>query len=417
MTAEKDECEAAQAVGGRAWQRHDVDSDAPYSVREVGRLSIALARPVRPGGRAAAALAARLIERLRPPYVAMSGACSGRPGEVALGDVVVAEHVYAYDEGRVGAAGFEADHRHLPQDRAWVRAAQDFDPTGLPSHCAATQAGALLWFLERLRDGREPRDEPARRRWFPGKAWPAWLDEWAAQGLIERHARHNVLTAKGKGFLERALYDDVDGPARMPFAVKAAPMASGASEVARGGVWEWLAGMGQRGIAALDREAAAVATVAHEHRLPWLVAKGVADHADGRDDGRFRAFAARASAEVLYALLASRVPPVPPAVIPPATPSTMDLPPVPSTVERPVALEGRARRLTGRDKLAFCRQLGDSWRELADALEVPPHAKARFGHGDEPRDLWEWLEMRGRLGELPAALDRICRTDLADPLR
>ncbi|MGE5156071.1 MAG: hypothetical protein ACM3JP_01070, partial [Betaproteobacteria bacterium] len=48
---------------------------------------------------------------------------------------------------------------------------------------------------------------------------------------------------------------------------------------------------------------------------------------------------------------------------------------------------------------------------------VPSHDRRRFGAGDEPRALWEWLENRERLQDLVNALDEIGRTDLADLLR
>jgi len=62
--------------------------------------------------------------------------------------------------------------------------------------------------------------------------------------------------------------------------------------------------MGVRKILALEMEAATIATVAHEREVPqWLVAKGVMDHANFDKDDRIKEFAARASAEVLFALL------------------------------------------------------------------------------------------------------------------
>lgn len=49
--------------------------------------------------------------------------------------------------------------------------------------------------------------------------------------------------------------------------------------------------------------------MAHDNQVPyWLVAKGVMDGANPEKDDRFKHFAARASAEVLYALLAKVLP-------------------------------------------------------------------------------------------------------------
>jgi hypothetical protein len=68
-------------------------------------------------------------------------------------------------------------------------------------------------------------------------------------------------------------------------------------------VWGRLKAMGMRNVTAVEMEAATIATVAHDRGLAWLVAKGVMDHADARNDDRYKRFAARASAQVLFALL------------------------------------------------------------------------------------------------------------------
>lgn len=66
----------------------------------------------------------------------------------------------------------------------------------------------------------------------------------------------------------------------------------------------------------------------------------------------------------------------------------------------------------GKTKLAFCDRLGDQWKKLADYFDVAISERDRFGQGDEPRELWEWLERRKRLNELPDALRYIDREDL-----
>jgi hypothetical protein len=70
----------------------------------------------------------------------------------------------------------------------------------------------------------------------------------------------------------------------------------------------------------------------------------------------------------------------------------------------------------GTVKLAFVHRLANDWPELADALDVPAHTQRRFEQFNAARELWEWLEVRERLHELPAALRYIGRTDLADVL-
>ncbi len=74
-----------------------------------------------------------------------------------------------------------------------------------------------------------------------------------------------------------------------------------------GEAWARLSAMGVRTVTGLDMEAATIATVAETQGVPdWLVVKGVMDHADPAKDDRYKRFAARASAEVLYALLDRR---------------------------------------------------------------------------------------------------------------
>ena len=79
--------------------------------------------------------------------------------------------------------------------------------------------------------------------------------------------------------------------------------------------------------------------------------------------------------------------------------------------ERPTATP-EARRTPGEVKIEVCRLLGDDWEELADHFGIQPHEKRRFAKGDEPRGVWEWLEVRRRLPDLPEALAAIGRDDL-----
>jgi nucleoside phosphorylase len=112
VTALKKEYEAARAVclagyagnpGVASWDERDRETPTPYLLGEYvladgRRFSVALARPTRMGGTATGPVVASLVERLKPNCLAMCGVCAGNPKDVALGDVVVAEMAYAYDE-------------------------------------------------------------------------------------------------------------------------------------------------------------------------------------------------------------------------------------------------------------------------------------------------------------------------------
>jgi nucleoside phosphorylase len=391
ITALPRELEAAEAAGNRLggveWQPQTAGS-LPYLAGKFGPLAIALARPVRMGPRVTGPLATTLTDLLQPRCLAMSGVCAGNPAECAPGDVIVASSAYEYDEGLQTAGGFQGDHQQYPQDTRWIRAAQDFDPTELPSFGPATEESSRIWLLERLLRGQDPRLHPARERYFPRGTWAHRLEKWAAAGLITFADGVLALTPAGGTTIRHLLARDVDGPDRLPFAVLDGPMASGSAVQRDEGVWNRLRSMGVRKLLGLEMEAATVATVAHQRHVPhWLVAKGVMDHADLSKDDRFKEFAARASAEVLFTLLSRLLP-------------------VDGTAEVP-----------GAAKLQVLRGLIYDWHDLADLLGVPPFDVYKFTRGDEPRSLWAWLEVRGRLGEMPGALDEIGRTDLADRLR
>jgi WD40 repeat protein/nucleoside phosphorylase len=282
-----------------------------------GSFSVALARATDMGSREVSPLVTTLTDALQPAVVAMCGVCAGNPASTALGDVVVAEPVYQWDEGRHASGGFEADQRQFRLDHTWVRAAQDFDPSRLPCYGPADAVEAQHWVLERLLLRQDPRSHPARARYIAPGAWQSVLAALETEGLIDRAPDGGVrLTRAGATLVRRLRYDDVDGPRRLPFAVHVAPMASGNAVMTDGSIWARLQRLGMRKITAMEMEAATVATVAHQRRVSrWLVVKGVMDHAGPAKDDRYRAFAARASAQVLFALLNQLVP----AMLPTAT--------------------------------------------------------------------------------------------------
>ncbi|WP_437718582.1 hypothetical protein WMF45_20415 [Sorangium sp. So ce448] len=121
VTALQDELEAVLALGdgGRdGWREARDPGGFPYFVRDLSNdrgepLRVAAAWSGRMGESAAAARAQGLIEELDPGCLAMCGICAGKRGEVSLGDVIVADRVYSYDEGkRVAHHGGEGAFFH-----------------------------------------------------------------------------------------------------------------------------------------------------------------------------------------------------------------------------------------------------------------------------------------------------------------
>jgi hypothetical protein len=87
--------------------------------------------------------------------------------------------------------------------------------------------------------------------------------------------------------------------------------------------------------------------------------------------------------------------------------ASADEQPVTTPNPKPIA------QFSGKTKIAFCNRLGEDWKLLADYLEITPAEQRRFKGGDEGRNIWEWLDNRGRLAELPDMLSEISRPDLA----
>jgi nucleoside phosphorylase len=420
IAALKDEFEAARnaanGVGAGNWRERDTGGLTPYLTGEYvspagSRITVALARPTGMGGRRTGPLATTLTNQLQPTCLAMCGVCAGNPDDTAPGDVIVAAPAYEYDEGKLSGGKLRGAHEQYPLNDRWLRAAQDFDPAGLPSYGEASEAEATIWFLERLYRSQDAREHPARSRYFPKGTWSQRLDRMETDGLIVRYDGGWALTGAGAAKIERLLDDDVDGPDRLPFAVEPGPIASGSAVVEDPKIWTKLKNLGMRKIRGLEMEAATVATVAHEREVPhWLVVKGVMDNANFDKDDRFKVFASRASAEVLFALL-GRVLPTRSAVSErSAGPGLPAAAPTPSAATVATVVPGPV-------KLEIIRRLHYDWQDLADLVGVPGFERVRFAAGNEPRALWEWLEVRGRLVELPAALDEIGRADLGERLR
>jgi nucleoside phosphorylase len=323
VTALQEEFEAARDVatagtagdpGVVSWVEYE-DDPPPYHLGEYrlaagGSLLVALARPIEMGGTATGAVAGILAGRLRPRCLAMSGVCAGNPAEVVLGDVIFASLTYRYQEGKQITAGFHPDHRQTPALESWIRAAQEVRLDAFSTNGPASPEEARRWLLERLLAGEDPRDHRGRSRYIDGAQWAATLDGLESEGLISIPVDRPQLTDAGRAFVQRALYRDVSPPRKLPYRVVAGPMASGDVVVKDGVTWDQLRTHGVGRVAGLEMEAATIARMAKTREdQPWIVVKGVMDYADPGKDDRFKPFAARASAEVMFGLLAQQLEP------------------------------------------------------------------------------------------------------------
>ncbi len=158
--------DSANCDGVREWiLREDADTShfaGTFFSNDRQLFTIMLAKPTRMGSNRTGTLATMLAERLRPKCLVMCGVCAGNPADLALGDVVVSELTYQYDEGKIDQEGFTGDHRQSPVSFDWLRAAEALTAEAMPSYGHPTDADARFWIIERLYGGSDPRNHPAR---------------------------------------------------------------------------------------------------------------------------------------------------------------------------------------------------------------------------------------------------------------
>jgi hypothetical protein len=175
----------------------------------------------------------------------------------------------------------------------------------LHGYMDADDEAGQWWFIEQLLDGRDPMRSAALRRHVPDARRKAILETLRGKlGYIAFAGGAFSLTDAGRNAGQE--YRAFDGTlvTERPYHIHVGPMGSGNSVVADGVIWDRLAAnQGMRKALAVEMEAASIGQVAHERSLPFVVVKGVMDHADRVKDDRFKPFVARVSAEVLCGFL------------------------------------------------------------------------------------------------------------------
>ncbi|MCY1054925.1 COR domain-containing protein [Nannocystis sp. SCPEA4] len=310
VTALKEELDALLAVQegiGERWTKID-DKPARFVCTlegAEGPLRVVAVRLSKMGGRKLAEVAAPMVEPLQVRCLAMCGVCAGHPDDTDLGDVIIADRVFQHDEGKRKAGGVQGDLWVYSSADSWLYEAQDLAGPALelPGYGEPDDEEARWWFLEKLAAHREPMKSTALRRYLPDDRRRASLSRWLEEGLVQLVEGSFILTSMG--MREVHAHRALDGTlvSRRPFHVHVGPIASGNAIEADGRRWHELLAGGARKTLAIEMEAAALGELAHNHGLPFVVAKGVMDHADEHKTDRFKHFACRASAEVLCRFL------------------------------------------------------------------------------------------------------------------
>ncbi|XXX72929.1 NACHT domain-containing protein [Sorangium sp. So ce134] len=336
ITALQLELDAVLALGEggeRGWQEAWDPSGFRYHRREIPRdparggapLRVAAAWSGQMGEAAAAVRATHIVSHLDPACVAMCGICAGARGDVALGDVIVAQRVYSYDHGKLIATRNKRGQRSeaLIRDietynleKTWAMDAAYFARDRSLSAALAEERPRSLesqqrWLLHRLFDHEHA-----------GAALPTEHPELAArcprfsdlvpllrkQGLLDKRPGILRLTKKAGSLVRderlrhpRGLPDDP------PLRVHVGPIATGKTVREDPDLFSRLRREVRKTLGA-EMEAAAIGYVAEHLGRRSIIVKAVSDYGDHEKDDAYQAFAARASATFLLAFLQKHLP-------------------------------------------------------------------------------------------------------------
>ncbi len=298
-----EQTDGPEGYGFKVWLcQYDTTSGHP--------LRVGLTRAFDMGADAAGNAAARLTDAYRPRCLAMCGVCAGRPGWTNLGDVIIADRVYRYDVGEQettaeGKDVFLPDMMAYPFRAQWKQLAQNHSvPATTPWLSSRPRPRSMQadWVLHELLDRRNPLAAPDRDAQCAD--WTPVIQDLIAKKWIVLKDGQPSLRNTGKNRIQELLFRHGGRlPKQDDWRIVVGPLGTGSKLVRSGGIWDRLRKT-ERVVIALDMEASVVGMVAHVQNVhDMIVAKGVMDHAEPDRNYGFRAFAARAAAEVLIGFL------------------------------------------------------------------------------------------------------------------
>ena len=117
-----------------------------------------------------------------------------------IGDVVIGDRVFQYDEGKLTAAGLAGDLWVREIDERWLYAAQDLEgpAIGFPGYAKADAESARWWVLEQLFAERDPLKSVGCYRYLFGERRSEVLERLIDESLIELDGDSLTLTPAGR---------------------------------------------------------------------------------------------------------------------------------------------------------------------------------------------------------------------------
>lgn len=267
------------------------------------------------GKQSAAIRGKQLLDELRPSCLAMCGVCAGYSKEVSLGDIIVADQIWAVGEGkRVAEAGKPDVFYHAPHifdlkaqwkmDAAFL--AREFDTTDLNAKKPPSQANQMRWILHTLyrhesEGSPAPMAHPDRAKVCP--SWTELCRQAQAREFIVRKGTTLVLTEKGRDAVEADFVDYPDGlPKERDLRVHIGAIATVTAVEKDVEIFNRLR-IDVRNTIGLEMEGAAIGELARRFDKRAILVKAVQDFADTTKDDAFRDFACEAAARFLLAFL------------------------------------------------------------------------------------------------------------------
>ncbi len=316
LTALKDELDALLVLG-QSWTRARDERGFPYHRCMLSSgLRIAAAWIGEMGQTSAKSRGKVLIRELAPECLAMCGNCVGDPDQVSLGDLIVVDRLWAYDEGKQVENKFYHSMNLFPIERTWgmnAAFARDWlDIKKLAAERPPSKEMQTRWLLHALYayqfdHGPAPTDHAERKTFCP--AFADIVKTALAEQFIVREGRALRLTEVGKDRVDEDVLLYPDGmPSEKPHAIHIGAMAMGSALVKDEGIFPRLRAV-VRETMALDMEGAAIAQLADDEQKMFLVVKAVQNYPHNLKDDTYRTFGCRASAKFLLAFLEKKLEP------------------------------------------------------------------------------------------------------------
>ncbi|MFT8349331.1 hypothetical protein [Clostridium saccharoperbutylacetonicum] len=321
LTAVKDEFDIVLGIESD-WNKKQDKSGYDYYVRDMinnkgEKLTVGMARAVNMGTVSATNLATRLSNELNPKCLAMVGICAGWRDKVVLGDVIVADRVFSYDEGKLiqfennGISEEELfnDIRTYNLLPLWKQKAQDMSSDWkleVQADRPLEYKFQEIWLLKAIDDfskglGEDPVDISTRKKCCPN--WSIIVERLIKKELIKIDINLE-LTDEGKKEvrMERTIFPD-GREVPLQSNVHVAPIATGAKVIEDRKAFRKIS-RNVRTVLGIEMEASAVGAVAELEQISrFIVVKAVSDYADEDKNDHFRSYSIESSYRFLCSFL------------------------------------------------------------------------------------------------------------------